>query len=236
MTNYIQQKMSYYPSIYKNERDVIESLCCVLGNGVDLDLKGHIDSSSEYEFIITEPVAPLRSIYPLPLNSKEKYHMRLAGCTNKGWSTAVQYLIDCINITPDTVPSIKVWKENIHLLEELRDYPPIVDKYATKELAELSFKEDLEESTETTATRCNYNTHHDSVRKVYFFDVQWSNCPLFVYEEVKQLWRNMSLGNDDYIYKTKLDDSLFEKYPRIYLWLKHEGVQENEEVIIHWWW
>lgn len=46
----------------------------------------------------------------------------------------------------------------------------------------------------------------------------------------------MSLGNDDYIYKTKLDDSLFEEYPRIYLWLKHEGVQENEEVIIHWWW
>lgn len=236
MTNYIQQRIKTYPTIYKTERDVIQSLCCVLGNGVDIDIKGYIDSSSDYEFIITEPIAPLQSIYPLSLNSKEKYHMRLAGCTNKGWPAAVQYLIDCINISPNTVRDIEPWKDNIHLLEELRDHPSIVNKYATKELATLSFKEDLEKSLETTATRCSYNSPHDSVRKVYFFDVQWSDCPLFVYEEVKQLWRYMSLGNDDYMYKTKLDDSLFENYPRIYLWLKHKSVQENEEVIIHWWW
>lgn len=234
--NYIQHHMECYPKLYKSERSVIEFLCCVLGNGKDLDLKGRIDSYPDAEFIITEPVSPLTSIYPLNTSSTEKYHMRLAGCSNRGWKEAVQYLIHCINITPDSVNNIEMWKLNIHYLEELRDYPPIVDKYATKESAELAYKEDLEASTDTTATRCNQINPQNSVRMVHFFDVQWSDCPIFVYEEVKQLWRNMGLGNDDYLYRTKLVDSLFYDYPRIYLWLKHKGVQEGEEVIVHWWW
>lgn len=76
----------------------------------------------------------------------------------------------------------------------------------------------------------------DSVTKVWFFDVQWSDCPVEVEKEVKDIWCNMSFGNDYFIYKVDLDEELFDMYPAIYFWLEHKGVQKGEEVIIHWWW
>ena len=234
--SYIQNKVKYNKTSYKSERDVMQFLCCVLGNGINLDLKGKIESYLDAEFIITEDVQPLIYIYPLSSTPNNKYHLRLAGCSNKGWKEAVQYLIDCILITPDTVKNIKEWKDNIHYLEELRDYPTIVDKYATKESAEETFVAELEASPQTTAERCNHKHSSESVYKVHFFDVQWSDCPVFVYEEVKQIWSDYDLGNDDYMYKTSLNDELFESYPRVYMWLKHKGVLEGEQVIVHWWW
>lgn len=76
----------------------------------------------------------------------------------------------------------------------------------------------------------------DSVRKVWFFDVQWSDCPIEVEQEVISAWQDYELGNDRYIIKCKLDEDLFEDYPNIYFWLQHKGVEQNAQVIIHWWW
>lgn len=75
-----------------------------------------------------------------------------------------------------------------------------------------------------------------SVRKVWFFDVQWSDCPEFVEEEVILLWRKYKLGNDCYIFKFKVDSADALAYPYINGWLKHKGVKDEELVIIHYWW
>lgn len=232
--SYIQDKIEY-GRLHKNERQVLEYLFCTLGNGIDLNLKGHIESYYDAEFIITEPVLPLTYIYPIHTFSSRG--SRLAGCSNKGFKEAVQYLIDCIMITPDTVSNVKDWKDNIHILEKLRDHPPIEDQYSDKELGEENFLKELMKSTATTASRCNLQgIPKNSIRKIQYFDVQWSDTPEFVLEEVRQLWSDYELGNDRYIYKTNLDDELFVSYPRIYFWLKHNNVKEDEEVIVHWWW
>lgn len=77
---------------------------------------------------------------------------------------------------------------------------------------------------------------HDSVTKVWYFDVQWSDCPVEVEEQVIKAWQDYDLGNDRYIFKCKLDEELFNDYPAIYFWLEHKGVQKGEKVIVHWWW
>lgn len=234
--SYIQDQITY-GQLHKTERDVLEYLFCVLGNGIDLNLKGHIESYSDAEFIITEPVLPLKRIYPITKSSTYNYHAKLAGCSNKGFKEAVQYLIDCIMITSNDVPHIQDWKNNIRVLEELRDHLPIVDKYSDKNTGEEEFLKELMRSNVTTASRCNLKgVPNSSVRKVHLFDVQWSDTPEFVLEEVKQMWCDYNLSNDNYIYKTNLDNNLFKTYPRIYFWLKHKKVKEDEEVIIHWWW
>lgn len=76
----------------------------------------------------------------------------------------------------------------------------------------------------------------NSVFKKWFFDVQWSDCPDEVQEEVIESWRDYELGNDRYFWTATLDEELFETYPRIYFWLEHKGVPKGEEVIVHWWW
>ena len=76
----------------------------------------------------------------------------------------------------------------------------------------------------------------NSLRKEWYFDVQWSDCPRKVESEVRQMWQDYSLGNDDFMKKVNLDDKLFEGYPLVYMWLKLKGVKEGEIVIIHWWW
>ena len=234
--SYIQDKIRY-GRLHKTERDVLQYLFCVLGNGIDLNLKGHIESYPDAEFIITEPVLPLSYIYPITQSSTYDYHLRLAGCSNKGFKEAVQYLIDCIMITSNDVSHIQDWKNNIHLLKELRDHPPVVDKYSNKDTGKEEFLRELMKSRVTTASSCNLKGIPDSsVRKVNLFDVQWSDTPEFVLEEVRQLWSDHNLSNDNYIYKTNLDNDLFKMYPRIYFWLEHKKIKENEEVIIHWWW
>ena len=80
--SYIQDKIQY-GRLHKNERQVLEYLFCTLGNGIDLNLKGHIESYYDAEFIITEPVLPLSYIYPIRTLSRGS---RLTGCSNKGFT------------------------------------------------------------------------------------------------------------------------------------------------------
>ena len=54
--------------------------------------------------------------------------------------------------------------------------------------------------------------------------------------DIKEVNKLENVGGMIDLIKRKLDEGLFEDYPKIYLWCKYKGVQEGEQVIIHWWW
>ena len=64
----------------------------------------------------------------------------------------------------------------------------------------------------------------DCIQAVNLFDVQWSNCPVEVEEEVRQLWSDHDLGNDRYIYKWDGDEDVLEQYPIIAEYLEMRGI------------
>ena len=76
----------------------------------------------------------------------------------------------------------------------------------------------------------------DCIRKVNWFDVQWSNCPVEVEEEVKKMWISWGLGNDHCIIKWNWE--LQDEFPIVAEFLKSKGFidGDNEQIIIHWWW
>lgn len=64
------------------------------------------------------------------------------------------------------------------------------------------------------------------------FEVQWTNCPVEVAEEVKKLWRDNEFGNDHY-YASWNSEEMSEDYPIITEFLKSQGVTK---CLIHYWW
>jgi hypothetical protein len=104
---------------------------------------------------------------------------------------------------------------------------------------------------------------NQGVKKVWMLDAQWSTCPVEVENEVKELWRYWELGNDDYMARRSINDLLemkengftverwywgekreeqlgWVKEPGsvdiIIQYLREQGVPDDEDVIIHWWW
>lgn len=91
-----------------------------------------------------------------------------------------------------------------------------------------------------------------SARQQWVLDVQWSDAPAEVIEEVRKLWRERELGNDSYIYKfgeeawswdsrwsdfqEGTDNEVPTRYPAIQQWLLDNNVPFGEDVWIHWWW
>lgn len=102
-----------------------------------------------------------------------------------------------------------------------------------------------------------------SVKSVLVFDVQWSDCPVEVEDQVKDLWRLFELGNDNYIFKTEITELevleknkvLVEKWnwrptkegqkgwveepiktDLIVKYLREQGVEDDDTIWIHWWW
>lgn len=71
----------------------------------------------------------------------------------------------------------------------------------------------------------------EAIQKVTVFEVQWSNCPVEVEREVKDLWSNNDLGNDVFYYHWVGDRA--ETYPLIAEYLQSKNVTE---CLIHWWW
>lgn len=72
----------------------------------------------------------------------------------------------------------------------------------------------------------------DCVKDIKVLDVQWSNCPVEVEEQVREIWADMGLGNDDYIFKWSPEHHA-EDYPVVASYLKFRGV---EDCWIHLWW
>jgi hypothetical protein len=84
----------------------------------------------------------------------------------------------------------------------------------------------------------------DPVKTVTVLDVQWSNAPEDVVEDVRNLWENMRLGNDysyvpwgpDDFHTTEDPDDEFEyeyKYPALAAYLRSRNI---DECLIHFWW
>ncbi len=79
------------------------------------------------------------------------------------------------------------------------------------------------------------NVGADCFPQMRLFDVQWSNCPVEVENEVRQLWRDYEFGNDNYY--VKWSDSMAEGYPLIAEFMFRNGYYKSEEkILIHWWW
>lgn len=67
---------------------------------------------------------------------------------------------------------------------------------------------------------------------VTIFDVQWSNCPVEVEEEVRKLWKDNHLGNDNSYYPWDSEE-MKEDYPQIAWYLTSRGISK---CLINWWW
>lgn len=233
MKSYIEHCIKYYPRVYPDYLNVITHLLTVLGNGIDMSIKGdiYLEYAEDEKFIFPIP-KPLESIYPYSTNYSVP--LNYIGSRNTQIREAAQHLIDCIKLTPDSIQHIDLWKtKGIEDLETLIKSEPIKQEYIYKHIDNISiFLENVNKSLKEKPLKDTNN----SVYSIKFFDVTWTDTPEYVKEEVRQLWSDYELGNDRYIYKTQLDEELFESYPRIYLWLQHKDVQPNEKIIIHWWW
>lgn len=73
---------------------------------------------------------------------------------------------------------------------------------------------------------------NSSIQQQTVFEVQWSDCPIEVEDEVKKMWINYELGND-YYYVAWDSIQMGEEYPIIYEYLKSKNVTK---CLIHWWW
>jgi len=109
--------------------------------------------------------------------------------------------------------------------------------------------EKIEWSGKTSSFHHKHNTTPNppgvpaGLRKVWFMDVQWSTCPIEVYDEVRELWNMWELGNDNYIIKTSIEElvELGEEEEAtstraIRQYIAEHDIPSNETVIIHWWW
>lgn len=237
MKHIIESALKHYSDLYSHPSQKVENIFACLGNGVHLSVQGWLEGNYQCEepYKFPEPV-PLEHIYPWTPREEYQPFRKLAGCRDVGFKEAAQYFIECVKLTPDDVKRIKDWKDNLHIVEDvLMNTPTITDEYETSEDME-KFLEKISDS-EITDNRGGLSKDvPNSVRKVWYFDVQWSDCPEYVEDEVRQLWTDYELGNDRYIAKVDLGEELFSEYPRIYFWLKHKGVGEGEQVIVHWWW
>lgn len=85
------------------------------------------------------------------------------------------------------------------------------------------------------------NIGKECIEQVYFFDAQWSNCPVEVEAAVKQLWTNWELGNDHYFLEWSWEfetDEYLEAGKIVADFLRSKGFDEDDgkRILIHWWW
>ncbi len=86
------------------------------------------------------------------------------------------------------------------------------------------------------------NAGKECIRPATLFDVQWSNCPIEVSDQVSELWVDKELRNDISVYfwnsygevdgKEVLSEDA-EQYPVIHHYLTQRGIKE---CIIYYWW
>lgn len=75
-------------------------------------------------------------------------------------------------------------------------------------------------------------------RKVWLLDAQWSDCPIEVENEVKDLWDDYECGNDKYVIKSSLSLLIEQKRLVLVQYVQEQcpNIEENELILIHWWW
>lgn len=78
------------------------------------------------------------------------------------------------------------------------------------------------------------------LEKVWYFDVRTSKDEEVI-NEVRKLWIDFELGNDHYMLRMSINDIL-EPYPPdvaktpLVNYLRQHNIDDDEPVIIHWWW
>lgn len=239
MKYYLENGMGYGKEY--NPIKALQHMFTVLGNGVELNNKGWLQGNykAQEDFELGEP-APLTWLYPWSYTERYQPFRDVAGCRDKGFKECAKFFLECLEATPDTVKGVQDWKDNIELVRDvLLNTPTIEDEFTDKE--DMSkFLDEIKNEKVSDQNPADPSYHSEvassSVTKKWFFDVQWSDCPESVENEVRYLWNDRELGNDNYVWKATVNSELFEEYPRIYYWLKYKGVPEDEEVIIHWWW
>lgn len=239
MKNYIEGQLKY--GIHKGEvSSVLSHMFCTLGNGVGLDNKGYLKGNYRCKeaYVFPEEPQPLTYLYPWSDTEQYQPFRDLAGCRDVGFKAAANYFLACLAITPDSVEGARVWKTKSRIIREvLIDTPTIEDEYTDPDKDLSLFLEKISNAKPTAHHPVGRESDgKNSVTKKWFFDVQWSDCPQIVEDEVRELWCSRQLGNDDYLWRTNMNLELFDEYPNIYFWLKCKGVPEGEEVIVHWWW
>lgn len=83
----------------------------------------------------------------------------------------------------------------------------------------------------------------NSIQTMTVFNVQWSDCPVEVEEEVQDLWHTNELRNDSCYFRWDRDAiedegaeteiPIRELYPLIDEFLQSRGIST---CLIHWWW
>lgn len=215
-----------------NLHQFAHKLFMVLGGGTNFNSSGYVISKGISFKHQQKPEGFSSWVYPYHENWK-----KLKGCVNEGFKDFVLYFIECIEATDDSVENIKEWKDNLNQIRDILLSDEEVYKTYTLDDYE-EFIKDVEEEKKTHQHPADGTVieKRNSVSKEWFFDVQWSDAPVSVEAEISDLWRDMEFGNDHYIYKTNLDEELFEHCPKTYFWLKSKGVPLGDKVFIHWWW
>ena len=240
----IYKLLNYTQNRYDHAR-AVSHVFTTLGNGISMDSRGWIDYGTGDSYVITEYPEPKAFDFLYPWSETTKVFEKYAGCRDKGFKEAVEYFLACLELTGEIYTGdgerkqrtdLK-WKENAESIKEtLLNSPTIEDRYTINDLDK--FLEDIKNEENSLANIHNSDGSgaKDSLRQIYFFDVQWSDCPKSVENEVRELWSNQELYNDVCIYKAELNEELFEQYPMIYFWIKSKGLENGTDFLIHWWW
>lgn len=235
MKDYIENCLKYFGLAYNSVSDVIHHMFCVNGNGLSLNNKLKLNRNYDCKEVYSFPnPKPFTYIYPWSKYEEYQPFRNFIGCKDVDFKETVNYFIECLKLTPKNVAG--EWLDNIDLIREVLDQEVLLPAY-DKNDAE-GFVKSLGDY-EVTLNHPKDGTilqHKNSVKKVWFLDAQWSDLPVEIEDEVRQIWKECGLGNDNYICKRTVDDELFEDYPKIYLWCRYKGIPEDEDVIIHWWW
>lgn len=71
------------------------------------------------------------------------------------------------------------------------------------------------------------------------FDAQTFECPKEVEDDVRKVWADNEFGNDYYYLSTSIE-ALEEEgngdYKHLVAHLRNEGLKDDEEILLHWWW
>lgn len=210
----------------------LERLFCTLGGGYDLDHLGEIrpcyHSSADVEYPDPEP---LTYIYPYNQHGRETWRA-FAGCATRGFKEAVEYFLACLEVTPDEVKNVAEWKAAIPEVREVLLNTPTIQR----PVKDANDQEGFQKLLDSDAGKPEWSDKTPSFSEIKLLSTTWTSCPKCVIAEVQSMWQDREFGNDYYYAKCDLDGELFDSYPLVYMWAKHNGLQENETFLVHYWW
>ena len=90
-----------------------------------------------------------------------------------------------------------------------------------------------------------YGSDSEAIRTVKLIEATWTNMPLEVQREVRELWIMLEYGNDVYYYNGSIQDleDWIEgvdnpdfKVDNLCKWLRENGFKNEDRFLLHFWW